>query len=114
MSRYTIERPKLMQGIDDTRFNPRVIISCLITLAIFMIYNIAASVIGVFYIGAEVFADPSVLEGSFDDIMNSLMQLIYSQPFIFNLAFQHGSSYRSGDNRSKGYREEKAKDDRAG
>ena len=87
MSRYTIERPKFMQGIDDTRFNPRVIISCLIALAIYMIYNIAASVIGVFYIGAEVFADPSILGGSFDDIVNKLMQLIYSQPFILILLF---------------------------
>lgn len=87
MSRYTIKRPAMMQGIDDTRFNPRVIISCLITLAIYMIYNVAASIIGIFYIGSEVLADPSVMEGSFDEIVNSLMQMIYSQPFIIILLF---------------------------
>ena len=87
MDRYTIERPKMMEGIDDTKFNPRVIIVCLITLAIYVIYNVAASFIGVFYIGSEIFSDPAVLGGSFDEIFNGLMQLIYSQPFIIILLF---------------------------
>ena len=49
-----------MEGIDDTKFNPRVIIFMPYNAChIHVIYNVAASFIGCFYIGSEIFSDPS-------------------------------------------------------
>ena len=87
MSRYTIERPAMMDGIDDTRFNPKVIISILIALAVYIVYNIAASFLGIIYVGGEIFSNPNLMSGSLNDIINNLVGLILSEPFIIIILF---------------------------
>ena len=82
MSKYTIEKPKMMDDAMTARFKPKVIIACLISLAIYFAYNIVATVIGLVYVGSEVLRNPGFLQGSLTQMFSSLFDIILSQTFL--------------------------------
>lgn len=82
MSKLIIKKPQMMDGANGARFKPKVIIACLISLAIFVAYNVVATIIGLIYIVIEIAEDASLLRGTFSEILNSLYDIILSQTFI--------------------------------
>lgn len=87
MRGYIIKRPKFMDGIEQSRHNPRTLIACLITLAIYFIYNIAGSIVGGVYFGMEFAKNPGMLSGSFDEMMQTVYDMLLSQPMMIILLF---------------------------
>ena len=82
MSKYTIEKPKMMDDAMSARFRPKVIIVCLISLAIYFAYNIVATTVRLVYVGGRIFNDPSFLQGSFDKIFSTLFDIILAPTFL--------------------------------
>ncbi|MBT3319652.1 MAG: CPBP family intramembrane metalloprotease [Clostridia bacterium] len=82
MSKYTVSKPQMMVDAAGARFKPRVIIACLISLAIYAAYNIVATIIGLVYVGSEVLKDPGFLQGSFTKMLSSLYDIVLSQTFM--------------------------------
>lgn len=87
MSRYTIKKPEMLNGIETARFKPKVIIACLISLAIYLAYNIVAVFVGIIYIGIDLAENIGVLQGGFDEMLGYFMNLILSQTFIIITLF---------------------------
>ncbi len=82
MRKYTVKKPQMMVDAMSARFKPRVIIVCLISLAIYAAYNIVATIIGLVYVGGVVLKNQDFLQGSFTKMFSSLYDIILSQTFM--------------------------------
>lgn len=87
MGGYIIKRPNFMDGIEQSRHNPRTIIACLITLAVYFIYNIAASIISGVYFGMKFVKNPGILSGSIDEMIQTAYDMLLTQPFMIILLY---------------------------
>lgn len=87
MSKYTVRKPQMMEEAKSARFKPRVVIACLISLAIYLAYNIVATVIGLVYVGSVIFRSPEFLQGSFTQMVSSLFEIVLSQTFMLIMFF---------------------------
>lgn len=87
MSRLTIEKPRFMDDIERSRFNPRVIIACLIVLAIYFAYNIVGTILGSVYVVMQAFSDTQFLTGSFSEMLDWVFGVILSEQFILIMLY---------------------------
>lgn len=80
--RYTIPKPKMMDSLETAKYKPNVIISILILIAVYIAYFFASLIASVIYFIVCFAQQPSVFEGSFDNIMQNTMQMLTSQDSI--------------------------------
>ncbi len=77
--KYTIKQPELMNGLNNAKYKPNVIISILILLTVYVAYMLASFIASIVYFIIYFAQNPVVLQGSFPDIMQNLMQFATSQ-----------------------------------
>jgi len=87
MNRLTIEKPKFMDDIEQARFRPKVIIACLIVIAIYFAYNIVASILGSVFVVMQAMTDTTFLTGSFTEMMEWVYNVVLSEQFILIMLY---------------------------
>jgi membrane protease YdiL (CAAX protease family) len=77
--KYTIKRPEMMDKIEAARYKPNVIIAILILMAVYAAYFLFSFIATVIYLIATMAQSPGILQGSFNEIFQNLMEMLTSQ-----------------------------------
>lgn len=77
--KYTIKRPDMMSKMETARYHPNVIIAILILLVIYIAYIFVSLIAQSIYLFVDMAQSPDILQGSFDEIFQNIIQMATSQ-----------------------------------
>lgn len=82
MGKHILKKPEMMNNINTARYNPNVIIAILISFAIYIVYLIASAIPQMIYVFIHLSQNPEMLQGSFGEIFNNVIEFLVSQDSI--------------------------------